>query len=325
MEPSGSEKAKVIEEYMDAIWPIGLSHLGSMAKKAFLRPGSVRTSVRSASGPKATSSLSMKGAPCAIIRVHPREGRSWPDPQKGASRMCSYDAMVSKGMLPSKEKTKLPLLRACMLQRPALSGIGRATALDMFSFTSRTIASAVLPRIWFSSWMSQWPPWRTTVTSVIKGEAADVFGVLLGCWAFGPGASTLVDVAALAYDCGVRFMWVGGTRSGSPLFFFLLRRLVVMKFWLSPCASSTGLVEAGGSLALLWVDAAGCINGLLSAAGPGLVAGPRRGGRGVGGGGMEVLSSASRRDMSGVMAALMAAVISEEICWSADRVGVVVL
>jgi hypothetical protein len=88
--------------------------------------------------------------------------------------MCSYDEMVSNGMWPSKENTKLPLLQGWRLQWPALSGMGWATALAILSFTSCTIASAVHALIWVSMESLEWLPWRMTVTSVINGAEARV-------------------------------------------------------------------------------------------------------------------------------------------------------
>ena len=96
--------------------------------------------------------------------------------------MCSYEEMVSNGMWPSKENTKLPLLRGWRLQRPALSGMGWATALAILSFTSRTIASAVRALIWVSTKSLEWPPWRMTVTSVINGAEAGVLAASFVGW-----------------------------------------------------------------------------------------------------------------------------------------------
>ena len=63
MEPSGLEMAKVIEEYGELMEPTGLSHLGAMAKKAFLRPGSVWTSACRLSALKALPMSFMNGMP----------------------------------------------------------------------------------------------------------------------------------------------------------------------------------------------------------------------------------------------------------------------
>ena len=92
-----------------------------------------------------------------------------------------------------------------MLHRPALSGIGWATAFAIFSLTSCTIASADLPWIWFSIWVLMCPPWQITVTSVIDGRVADVFGGFVA-WGFDFDAVVFVVAIAVAYDCRVRFI-----------------------------------------------------------------------------------------------------------------------
>jgi hypothetical protein len=78
MEPSGSETANVMVEYGVLISPTGLSHLGGIAKNAFFRPGRVRVSERSVSGPKIvlSESPSQVGTPCTSSRVYPSEGQS---------------------------------------------------------------------------------------------------------------------------------------------------------------------------------------------------------------------------------------------------------
>src|SRR5882757_5218692 len=91
MVPSGSEMAKVIVEYWDLIRSAGFSHLGGMAKCAFLSPGIAFTSPRSASGLKVRKLISSHtGTPCARRHVQPIEGLSLPEPWKGESRICSY-------------------------------------------------------------------------------------------------------------------------------------------------------------------------------------------------------------------------------------------
>ena len=55
---------------------IGLSHLGAIAKKALLSPGSVGASDRSSPWPNVLPSLSVNGTPCAKSHIQPREGQS---------------------------------------------------------------------------------------------------------------------------------------------------------------------------------------------------------------------------------------------------------
>ena len=147
MDPSGSEMAKVMVEYAVVMWSTGLSHLGCMAKKAFLSPGMVLTSFSSTSVSKRRPSLSLRGVPCAMSRVQPSEGHSLPVPWKGSSSMCSYEVITSKGTYPSNEYTKFPLLLGWMLQRPVRRGIGLTSVLAIFSLTSWAMASAARARM----------------------------------------------------------------------------------------------------------------------------------------------------------------------------------
>src|ERR1700679_3130426 len=67
-----------------------------------------------------------------------------------------------------------------MLQRPALRGIGLATAFVILSLTSRMIASAARARIHCSTCESVCPPVRRTVNSVMPGSLTLALGAV-GC------------------------------------------------------------------------------------------------------------------------------------------------
>jgi hypothetical protein len=88
IEPSGSENAKVSDEYADEILPTGLIQRGGEEKYTLLSPSIVRTSVRRSSGPKTVSPLSVIGTPCARSFVQPWFGQSCPPPGKGLIRKC---------------------------------------------------------------------------------------------------------------------------------------------------------------------------------------------------------------------------------------------
>ena len=164
------------------------------------------------------------GTPFARKRVQPIDGHSFPVPPRGLSRMCSYDLIMSNGTLPSKEKTKFPLLRGLMLQRPALRRIGLAVAFAIFSLTSLTIASAARFCIWVSFWESISPPVRKTVTSVMVGSGLPLLHCVEGC------GMLVAAAAAPAYDAGATLAcrccsvpWPGALALPLPFLPFPLR------------------------------------------------------------------------------------------------------
>ena len=196
-----------------------VSHLGCMAKNTFFIPGKVLTSSRRALGPKGRSSLSWTGTPFTRNWVQPIDGHSTPASPSGLSSMCLYDLIMSKGTLPSKENTKLPLLRGLMLQRPARRCIGLAVALAIFSLTSRTIASAARFQICSSLCMSVRPPAQRTITSMIVGGEVAFF-------LSGGGCGRLVAVvAAPAYEVGVGAACLICSDAGTAAFTFPLAPL----------------------------------------------------------------------------------------------------
>ena len=142
-------------------------------------------------------------------RLQPIDGQSCPEPQKGLRRMFSYESISSKRMQPSKEKTKLPLLRGWTLHRLVLSAIGLPTLLAMPSLTSRTMASAARYRTYCSVWGSAYPPARKTVTSVIAGSGRPCLRGGGGCWVLAALA------AAPAYEAGVRLTCLGWAVGGT--------------------------------------------------------------------------------------------------------------